>query len=44
MGMMTDQKRFGMGYNLGGAIKKFRDKWKYIMTDSTTSLYLMKFV
>lgn len=26
MGMMTDQKRFGMGYNLGGAIKKFKDK------------------
>jgi len=24
MGMMTDQKRFGMGYNLGGAIKKIR--------------------
>tara|TARA_R100001460_G_scaffold6589_2_gene17256 strand:+ start:1988 stop:2293 length:306 start_codon:yes stop_codon:yes gene_type:complete len=24
MGMMTDQKRFGMGYNLGGAIKKFK--------------------
>ena len=23
MGMMTDQKKFGMGYNLGGAIKKF---------------------
>ena len=26
MGMMTQQKKFGMGYNLGGAIKKFRDK------------------
>jgi hypothetical protein len=26
MGMMTDQKRFGMGYNLGGAIKKFEKK------------------
>jgi len=25
MGMMTQQKKFGMGYNLGGAIKKFRD-------------------
>ena len=24
MGMMTDQKKFGMGYNLGGAIKKFK--------------------
>ena len=23
MGMMTQQKKFGMGYNLGGAIKKF---------------------
>ena len=26
MGMMTDQKRFGMGYNLGGAIKKFEGR------------------
>ena len=26
MGMMTDQKKFGMGYNLGGAIKKFEGK------------------
>ena len=26
MGMMTDQKKFGMGYNLGGAIKKFEKK------------------
>ena len=26
MGVMTPQKKFGMGYNLGGAIKKFRDK------------------
>ena len=26
MGMMTDQKKFGMGYNLGGAIKKFENK------------------
>ena len=25
MGMMTSQKKFGMGYNLGGAIKKFKD-------------------
>jgi len=24
MGMMTSQKKFGMGYNLGGAIKKFK--------------------
>ena len=24
MGMMTPQKKFGMGYNLGGAIKKIR--------------------
>jgi len=24
--MMTDQKKFGMGYNLGGAIKKFEKK------------------
>ena len=24
MGMMTEQKKFGMGYNLGGAIKKFK--------------------
>ena len=24
MGMMTDQKRFGMGYNLGGAINKIK--------------------
>ena len=24
MGMMTQQKKFGMGYNLGGAIKKFK--------------------
>ena len=28
MGMMTDQKKFGMGYNLGGAIKKFEKKSK----------------
>ena len=26
MGMMTDQKKFNMGYNLGGAIKKFEKK------------------
>ena len=26
MGMMTDQKKFGMGYNLGGAIRKFEKK------------------
>ena len=26
MGMMTDQKKFGMGYNLGGANKKFEGK------------------
>jgi len=26
MGMMTSQKKFGMGYNLGGAIKKFENK------------------
>ena len=26
MGMMTQQKKFGMGYNLGGAIKKFEKK------------------
>ena len=26
MGMMTSQKKFGMGYNLGGAIKKFEKK------------------
>ena len=26
MGMMTDQKKFGMGYNLGGAINKFEKK------------------
>ena len=26
MGMMTDQKKFGMGYNLGGAIKKIENK------------------
>ncbi len=24
MGMMTQEKKFGMGYNLGGAIKKFK--------------------
>ena len=24
MGMMTQQKKFGMGYNLGGAIKSSR--------------------
>ena len=28
MGMMTDQKKFGMGYNLGGAIKKFESRQK----------------
>ena len=26
MGMMTQEKRFGMGYNLGGSIKKFEKK------------------
>ena len=26
MGMMTQEKKFGMGYNLGGAIKKFEGK------------------
>ena len=26
MSMMTQQKKFGMGYNLGGAIKKFEKK------------------
>ena len=26
MGMMTPQKKFGMGYNLGGAIRKFEKK------------------
>ena len=26
MSMMTDQKKFGMGMNLGGAIKKFEKK------------------
>ena len=24
MGMMTDQKKFGMGYNLGGVIKSLK--------------------
>ena len=28
MGMMTDQKKFGMGYNLGGAIAKFEGRQK----------------
>ena len=28
MGMMTDQKKCGMGYNLGGAIKKFEGRQK----------------
>ena len=26
MGMMTQQKKFDMGYNLGGAIKKFEGR------------------
>ena len=26
MGMMPQEKKFGMGYNLGGAIKKFEKK------------------
>ena len=26
MGMMTQEKKFGMGYNLGGSIKKFEKK------------------
>ena len=26
MGMMTQQKKFGMGYDLGGSIKKFEKK------------------
>ena len=29
MGMMTQQKKFGMGYDLGGSIKKFEGKKKY---------------
>jgi len=28
MGMMTQEKKFGMGYNLGGAIKKFENDTK----------------
>ena len=28
MGMMTQQKKFDMGYNLGGAIKKFEGRQK----------------
>ena len=28
MGMMTNQKKFNMGYNLGGAIEKFEKKNK----------------
>ena len=28
MGMMTPQKKFGMGYNRGGAIKKFEGRQK----------------
>ena len=28
MGMMTQEKKFGMGYNLGGAIKKFEGRQK----------------
>ena len=28
MGMMTDQKKFGMGYNLGGAIAMFEGRQK----------------
>jgi hypothetical protein len=28
MGMMTQEKKFGMGYNLGGAIAKFEGKQK----------------
>ena len=28
MGMMTSQKKFGMGYNLGGAIAKFEGRQK----------------
>ena len=28
MGMMTQEKKFGMGYSLGGAIKKFEGKQK----------------
>ena len=28
MGMMTEQKKYGMGMNLGGAIKKFEGRQK----------------
>ena len=28
MGMMTQEKKFGMGYNLGGAIAKFEGRQK----------------
>ena len=35
MGMMTDQKKFGMGYNLGGAIKKFEGKQKKALGGKT---------
>ena len=35
MGMMTDQKKFGMGYNLGGAIKKFEGRQKKALGGKT---------
>ena len=35
MGMMTDQKKFGMGYNLGGAIKKFEGRQKKALGGNT---------
>jgi len=35
MGMMTQQKKFDMGYNLGGAIKKFEGKQKKALGGKT---------
>jgi len=35
MGMMTQQKKFGMGYNLGGAIKKFEGRQKKALGGKT---------
>ena len=43
MGMMTPQKKFGMGYNLGGAIKKFEGRQKKASGDKVMTSKQKKF-
>jgi hypothetical protein len=43
MGMMTQQKKFDMGYNLGGAIKKFEGRQKKASGDKVMTSKQKKF-